>query len=913
MATLAALNSVWSKDPGTTAKNTPYPLVAHLLDTYMTSNAVWDTWLSPRLRKLFTDALTKNIGTQTDREKKAKQLIGLAAALHDVGKANPLFQLQEELTYEPAWRKELLNTFKSHGLNAISPLAVPVLQNNLTEPTRRHEHIGFLALNAGEPVDKTSKTLLRHRWLQTVVAGHHGRWQVPTKLTKFYGPALVSGTWGDLQKTVIGIVEEAVGISLEDIPILDVKRAPTIIMLATGMVILADWLASSDIPVDTGKALIAGGGNPNDAQSWIEEREASLFDFVTGSIGSYVAPDDPIETVLGTKNPYPLQADAIKHGNNMGLWIVAYPTGEGKTQAALLRHMARTDEGFLFGLPTRATTNAMKGRLDEIFTGTGNRVILSHQFAIAHQAEASDGCLLSSWYGTDWFTSGLTKLMAPVSTSTVDQILMGALRQRYIALRLLALANHHVVLDEVHTYDQYQATLLSELLAWWGATGTRVTLLSATLPSWQQKQFENAYLSGVTGVSQDKRSTKAPTYPSHRFVETLKQSVVRSPRLASVISPIIPQVFVTTDKVKAHIEWATNTHQTSPNCHIAVILNTIDSCIEVARQVKIALPQTEVICLHSRMTLEHREGIESYLATRLGQEAERGSSVIVIATSVIEASLDLDFDFMSTDIAPASSIIQRAGRLWRFHDDERRVERFGTIPSARQLHIVIQSAQGEEISYGNALPFPRKELERVRQELASRQQIRVPEDVQSFVDHCAFDITDYKEMSKTQLTTDQKEIQRITRMYDAGEESKAKLMKITADAASKYQDLADISERNDKEELMRTRYIDLPGRTFLLIDTKSSGVQHALQSSLKSLKYAYTDPPVVKALEFTIPASGKTEAEMRSLHEQTISRAGMDEWKPRVKMLSTFLPVAFDLLEKSDMLEYDNYTGLTKK
>ena len=38
MSTLAELNSVWSKDPVTTANNTPYPLIAHLLDTYISSS-----------------------------------------------------------------------------------------------------------------------------------------------------------------------------------------------------------------------------------------------------------------------------------------------------------------------------------------------------------------------------------------------------------------------------------------------------------------------------------------------------------------------------------------------------------------------------------------------------------------------------------------------------------------------------------------------------------------------------------------------------------------------------------------------------------------------------------------------------------------------------------------------------------
>jgi CRISPR-associated endonuclease/helicase Cas3 len=70
---------------------------------------------------------------------------------------------------------------------------------------------------------------------------------------------------------------------------------------------------------------------------------------------------------------------------------------------------------------------------------------------------------------------------------------------------------------------------------------------------------------------------------------------------------------------------------------------------------------------HSRFTAGDRADIESAVLQRFGPDsgaAERPGRIL-IATQVIEQSLNLDFDVLVSDLAPIDLLIQRAGRLRR--------------------------------------------------------------------------------------------------------------------------------------------------------------------------------------------------------------------------------------------------------
>ena len=106
----------------------------------------------------------------------------------------------------------------------------------------------------------------------------------------------------------------------------------------------------------------------------------------------------------------------------------------------------------------------------------------------------------------------------------------------------------------------------------------------------------------------------------------------------------------------------------------AVICNTVDRAQKVYQAIKSAeiVPVNDLILFHARFPLSRRAEIERDEVVRrfgkrkVGENKVRGKA-IVVATQVVEQSLDLDFDLMVSDLAPVDLIIQRAGRLHR-HD-----------------------------------------------------------------------------------------------------------------------------------------------------------------------------------------------------------------------------------------------------
>lgn len=369
----------------------------------------------------------------------------------------------------------------------------------------------------------------------------------------------------------------------------------------------------------------------------------------------------------------PLQAVAdrlLEQVAGPTLMIVEAPMGEGKTELAFLAHLrlqaANGHRGLYVALPTQATGTAMFGRaltfLKAFSADIRLDVQLVHGGAMlderVHRLRGVDASLGESVSSSAWFSQRKRPLLSPYGAGTIDQALFATLNVKHHFVRLWGLANRVVVLDEVHAYDTYTSGLIEALLRWLKAMNCSVVLMSATLPAKRRAAFLQAW-----GL----RSEPDINYP--RVLMSRGDQVVGEHAACRPMKPIT--VASVTEELEALAGVALEA-LSGGGCG-AVIVNTVQRAQDLYTVLKGCVDDdTELMLFHARYPADERSEREKRVLTCYGRGkgANRPTRALLIATQVVEQSLDIDFDFMLTDLAPVDLLLQRAGRLHR-HERER--------------------------------------------------------------------------------------------------------------------------------------------------------------------------------------------------------------------------------------------------
>ncbi len=645
---------VWAKSPDRVelapGEGHYHPLICHMIDVAMVALRLWQYVLPPAVR----EQVRVDLGVATAAE--AGRWFAFFAGLHDLGKATPAFarkwpegwQVLRTRGYTRARSEEQ----KPHGA-----LGTHLLQGLLKQ--------------VGLP-DRLAMSVA------VVVGGHHGLFPVAAQL-RFAERHTGEGAWTAARANLVRLLAHVLRVDQSPAPTGDLAAANGLLMILAGLTSVADWIASDHRLFPFAGDEVSLPRYPRRAR-WLAWQALHR-------LGWFHRPRDMAAVSfqeLFDKVPNALQEQVMATASELSgpsLVLLEYPMGGGKTEAALYLadRLAATagHSGAYFALPTMATSNQMFRRVNAYllnrFPNSPVNVQLLHghaalnaEFAVLKQAGAEliqpagvhGGGRESALLAAEWFTYKKRGLLAPYGIGTVDQALLAVLQTRHFFVRLFGLAGKVVILDEVHAYDTYMQTLLTRLLTWLAACGTSVILLSATLPSRTRQALLSAY---AAGRGQPAPAADAPeVYPRITWV-TAGGGRARHITGGAARTVALRQLSQAGETWVAELKSAL----AEGGC-AAVILNTVTRAQAVYRQLREHFPAEEVILFHARYPFDDRMTRERLVLGRFGPgAADRPHRAIVVATQVIEQSLDLDFDLMVTDLAPVDLLLQRSGRVWR--------------------------------------------------------------------------------------------------------------------------------------------------------------------------------------------------------------------------------------------------------
>ncbi|EOV0677506.1 CRISPR-associated helicase Cas3' [Cronobacter dublinensis] len=455
----------------------------------------------------------------------------------------------------------------------------------------------------------------------------------------------------------------------------------------SALVVLADWVGSGNhfFPWVAGEMPLANYWARAVAQA---QNALRLL-----PPASDVAPFKGIDTLFPfITAPTPLQQHALELTINTSgphLFILEDVTGAGKTEAALVlahRLMAAGQaHGLYIGLPTMATANAMYARMERAWLrlyreGSHPSLVLAHsarKLSASFNASLWASELLPNESGDEasafegcaaWFAGSPKKaLLAETGVGTLDQALMAVLPFKHQNLRLLGLSDKILIADEIHSYDAYMSHLLEKLVEVRAASGCATILLSATLSQTQRDRLSAAFYKGLNTHREPPR-LGLDDYP---WVTHLHAQGIDGQRVATR-AQVQRRVGIGWMVDEAACLDKIERVAREGGC-IGWIRNSVDDAVNSYRELirRGNIPEENILLFHSRFAFIDRAATELTTLYWFGKEnADNRSGKIIISTQVIEQSIDIDLDYLISDLAPIDLLIQRAGRMQRHIRDK---------------------------------------------------------------------------------------------------------------------------------------------------------------------------------------------------------------------------------------------------
>lgn len=347
---------------------------------------------------------------------------------------------------------------------------------------------------------------------------------------------------------------------------------------------------------------------------------------------------DSIRQRIGP-DPYPHQITSGRLAGSPVLLIA--PTGAGKTEAALCwaGQAPAQPARLLYLLPYRASMDAMARRLEGY--APVDDIGLQHGRALQslYRRLLSEGQGLPDAIREATARLNVTRLHAcPIRVSSPYHLLRNVYQLKGFEAALTDLYGSLIIVDEIHVYDAGRLAVIIETLSFLRRCfAIRPLIMTATLPPLVADKLREA-LPGLLPILADVQTFAS--FQRHRIH-------LRPGDLADDLPAILAE---------QHAGRA-----------VLVTVNTVRRARAIGHRLSQA--GAETLILHSRFNARDRWQHEQALLTQFGvgmrDVGHAGLLPIVVATQVIEVSLNLDFDVLFSDPSPLEALIQRCGRVNR--------------------------------------------------------------------------------------------------------------------------------------------------------------------------------------------------------------------------------------------------------
>jgi len=704
-------NLVWAKsdrDQESRLRGGPLwnPLLAHMSDVAACVGALWDRYLARTVQRRLTDAF--GLGDPA----RARAVVMFLAGLHDLGKASPCFL--RSMYRARRYPDDVMRAAATEWERAARAAGLPLPTDLDSAPDIRHEHVTAALLPsllgcdckrcAGSGPDNEPLHIVAY-----LLGGHHGH--IPDNDTVAKAPrAARPETWGPIHQGLVAALAASVGVSIDDVRTSVTMPRASVMPLFAGLVVLADWIASHTDWFTFRQPTLT----PADYWHCAQAEASKALD--SALLDRWDAREAAWQEIWPGLPPRPFQQTAIDllPAQGQAFVLIESETGSGKTNLALwcARQLAHSNgyHGLYMAMPTQAATEDTARALRR-FINADQHDQRQHNLAIVHanaQASAIAHALIDARLPSntgqggladisaahkhepedcpgerniavldDWYLREHLGLISPFGIGTIDQLVLAAQGSRFWFLRLFGLANKTVIIDEAHAYQLYQERLFGAVIEWLADAGASVIVLSATLPasirahlveSWRRglrTSAENEELQGpitvVDGLGRARSAAPAePATPKHLHYE-----LRHDPGIKSLARDVLAQGSAggVTGVIRNRSAEAAALHT------------------EALKQAEAqGWSTSEIFLIHGAQLLRDRQPVETILCQRLGagpdastRNSRRPDRMLVISTSVIEHTLDIDLDRLYSDLAPIDLLIQRCGRLHRHkaNDPER--------------------------------------------------------------------------------------------------------------------------------------------------------------------------------------------------------------------------------------------------